>query len=83
MTDILDQIAAWPAHGVRLSELQQKAVAEFVRAVSFDRDMDTVVGVALGIAIMINGRRRIDPVSTRRHVERIAMTVSQEWTGRS
>jgi len=81
MKTIDDRIAAYPAPGVRLTEDQQKAVAEFVRSQGFDRDIDKVTGVLLGIVAMINHRRGVSPTNTIGYTVAIARRVYGEWWG--
>jgi hypothetical protein len=80
--DILDQIPANPAPVCRLGPIHQKAMLDFVRALQWDRDMDSAIGVALGIAMIINQRRGLPPAKTAEHVRRVAHRVVDEWTGR-
>lgn len=79
MKDIVDTIVENPANGLRLSDENQTAVAAFVRALGFGRDLDTAVGVALGLVIMINARRGIPSFTTIDHVRSVASRVQREW----
>lgn len=76
---LIENIAARPAHGVRLTDAQQRAVVQFVEACGPDRDLDSVVGVLLGVAALINDFRRIPPGSTVQYAERVARDVYGTW----
>lgn len=79
MKTILDHIVANPARGLRLSEPQRKQVAAFIDTLGWEPDLDTAIGVALGIAMMLNHRRGISRDQTITRATHVAREVAREW----
>ncbi|MDX3885573.1 MAG: hypothetical protein QHC65_14220 [Sphingomonas sp.] len=76
---IEDEIAAYPAPGLRLTEDQQRVIAEFCRLLASDRDFDKAAGVLLGVVVMANELRGISPTNTIGYATAIARRVYGEW----
>lgn len=76
----MEYIINRPYLGRRFTEEQTAALRAFVKALEYDRDFDTVAGAALGIAALINSRRRnIGAMATIDHARVVASGVIREW----
>jgi hypothetical protein len=79
----LRYIISHPYQGRRLTAKQHEAVLAAAVALEVDRDMDTAIGVLLGISALINRGRGIAEQNTIEHSVRIAREVARCWCPRA
>ena len=75
----LRHIVSRPHEGRRLTAEQHEAVLAAAVALEGDRDMDTAIGVLLGISTLINRGRGIAEQKTIEHSMRVAREVVRCW----